>query len=112
MAKKNFGNVIDSILMGNEEQQQQPQAAAAETVTTAAPRGKGRPKMEGYERRTFIVRTDLFRKLSFIAGKEDLTQKEILEVSLENFIAAYEKKNGALELDLTVEAKKSARDII
>ena len=39
MAKKNFGNVIDSILMGNEEQQQ-PQAAAAETVTTAAPRGR------------------------------------------------------------------------
>ena len=108
MAKKNFGNVIDNIL-GDEEQQ--PQGTAAETVTTA-PRGKGRPKIAGYERRTFIVRTDLYRKLSFIAGKEDLTQKEILEVSLENFIAAYEKKNGALELDLTVEAKKSARDII
>jgi len=115
MAKKNFGNVIDSILMGNEEQQQQqqqPQAAAAETVTTAAPRGKGRPKMEGYERRTFIVRTDLFRKLSFIAGKEDILQKDILEVSLENFIKAYEAKNGEIDSLSLGTGKKSARDII
>jgi hypothetical protein len=111
MAKKNFGNVIDSILMGNEEQQQ-PQAAAAETVTTAAPRGKGRPKMEGYERRTFIVRTDLFRKLSFIAGKEDILQKDILEVSLENFIKAYEAKNGEIDSLSLGTGKKSARDII
>ena len=108
MAKKNFGNVIDNIL-GDEEQQ--PQGTAAETVTTA-PRGKGRPKIAGYERRTFIVRTDLYRKLSFIAGKEDLAQKELLEVSLENFIEAYEKKNGLIDLNLTGEAKKSARDII
>ena len=111
MAKKNFGNVIDSILMGNEEQQQ-PQTAAAETVTTAAPRGKGRPKTEGYERRTFIVRTDLFRKLSFIAGKEDILQKDILEVSLENFIKAYEAKNGEIDSLSLGTGKKSARDII
>ena len=110
MAKKNFGNVIDSILMGNEEQQQ-PQAAAAETVTTAAPRGKGRPKMEGYERRTFIVRTDLFRKLSFIAGKEDILQKDILEVALEDTIARYEAKHGELDISTAAEPKKDIRDI-
>lgn len=107
MAKKNFGNVIDNIL-GEEEQQ--PQAATAETVTTAH-RGKGRPKIEGYERRTFIVRKDLFRKVSFIAGKEDILQKDILEVSLENFIKAYEAKNGKIDLSFVAE-KKSARDLI
>jgi hypothetical protein len=106
MTKKNFGNVIDNIL-GDE---QQPQGATAETVTTA-PRGKGRPKIEGYERRTFIVRKDLFRKVSFIAGKEDILQKDILEVSLENFIKAYEAKNGEIDLSFATE-KKSARDLI
>ena len=108
MAKKNFGNVIDNIL-GDEEQQ--PQGTAAETVTTA-PRGKGRPKIAGYERRTFIVRTDLYRKLSFIAGKEDILQKDILEVSLENFIKAYEAKNGEIDSLSLGTGKKSARDII
>ena len=107
MAKKNFGNVIDNIL-GDEEQQ--PQGTAAETVTTA-PRGKGRPKVEGYDRRTFIVRKDLFRKVSFIAGKEDILQKDILEVALENYIKAYEAKNGEIDLSFAAE-KKSARDLI
>lgn len=109
MAKKNFGNVIDNIL-GDE--QQQPQGAS-ETGTEAAPqKGKGRPKLMDYERRTFIVRKDLFFKLNQISAKEMLLQKDIIEVALENFIGAYETKHGEIDTSTMTEQKKSARDII
>ena len=101
MAKKNFGNVIDSIL-GDE--QQQPQGAS-ETK-----RGQGRPKSEGYERRTFIVRKDLFSKLTLIAAKEGILQKDILEVALEDAIGKYEAKHGELDISRK-EEKRNIRDI-
>jgi hypothetical protein len=107
MAKKNFGNVIDSIL-GDE--QQQPQGAS-ETKAEATPkRGKGRPKSEGYERRTFIVRKDLFSKLTLIAAKEGILQKDILEVALEDAIGKYEAKHGELDISRK-EEKRNIRDI-
>ncbi len=99
--KKQFGNVIDNIL--SDEQQERAEAAA--------PRGKGRPKMEDYERRTFIVRKDLFCKLNLIAAKESLLQKDIIEFALENAIERYEKKHGELDISNVAGHKRNVNDV-
>lgn len=109
MAKKNFGDVINNILGDNE--QQQPQESAAPGTGATTKRGKGRPKLEDYERRTFIVRKDLFLKLNLIAAKERILQKDILEVALEDTIARYEAKHGELDISTAAEPKKDIRDI-
>ena len=107
MAKKNFGNVIDSILG---EEQQQPQSASETRAEVTLKRGKGRPKSEGYERKTFIVRKDLFSKLTLIAAKEGILQKDILQIALEDAIGKYEAKHGEIDISRK-EEKRNIRDI-
>lgn len=66
------------------------------------------PKTENYERKTFMVRKDLFSKLNLIAAKESILQKDIIEFALETAIARYEKKHG--ELDIS-KMKGQKRDV-
>ncbi len=99
MSKKKGINldVLDNIMGGSEEPQvNSTQAASAE----AAPRrGKGRPREDGYEARTFRVKTELVQKLKIIALKEGRLQKDILDFALESAITRYEEKHGVINVE-------------
>ena len=51
-------------------------------------------------------------EIEYPDGATKTLQKDILEVSLENFIKAYEAKNGEIDSLSLGTGKKSARDII
>ncbi len=97
MAKNKVNlDVIDNILGGSEEpQESKKQAASTETTR----RGKGRPREDGYEARTFRVKTELVQKLKIIALKEGRLQKDILDFALESAISRYEEKHGVINVE-------------
>ena len=108
MSKKKF-EVIDSILGETEESQNEEQKTA--TAGAAAPaqhRGKGRPKGEEYEARSFRVKKEHFAKMRIIAAKEGIMLKDILDYALESVIAGYESKHGEIE---TFQIKEQKTDI-
>ena len=102
---KNKGSldVIDNILGGGNEE---PQESNQHTKAAPSPqkRGKGRPKEEEYEARTFRVRKELVQKLKYIARREGRLQKDILEKALEKAIASYEEKHGVINGDFEEES--------
>ena len=102
MKKSKVSEAIDNILGGAEE----PQESSVQVK--ARP---GRPREDGYEARTFRVKTELVEKLRFIATKEGRLQKDILEFALEDVIARYEKKHGAIDISQSNEQKKDISDI-
>ena len=101
MAKNKVSlDVIDSILGGgNEAPQESNGHVEAEAAPTPQKKGKGRPKEEEYEARTFRVKTELVKKLKIIALKEGRLQKDILDYALESTIARYEEKNGVIDIE-------------
>lgn len=53
---------------------------------------------DGYTRATIIARVEYIDKLKEIAYRNRSTVKDTLELALGKYIAAWEKKNGAIEL--------------
>ena len=108
MAKKLKIEAIDNILGGVEPQEGNEHVEPAKSLQKAN-RGKGRPREEDYEARTFRVKKELVQKLRIIALKEGALQKDILEFALESAIERYEAKHGAI--NVSQEHAKSVRDI-
>ncbi len=95
--KQNVSEYFDNILGGEAPQGvKEPEAAASQQPEK---RGKGRPREDGYESRTFRVKTEHVQKLKLIALKEGRLQKDILDFALESIISRYEEKHGALNVD-------------
>ena len=107
--KKKFG-VIDSMLGDTEENQNK-------TVETSAAahkqqRGKGRPKEDEYEARSFRVKKEHFAKIKIIAAREGLMLKDILDYALESIIDGYEKKKGEkIDISQATEQKTDLKAI-
>jgi hypothetical protein len=111
MSKKKF-EVIDSILGETEESQNEEQKTA--TAGAAAPaqhRGKGRPKGEEYEARSFRVKKEHFAKMRIIAAKEGLMLKDILDYALESVVAKYESKHGVIDTSQIKEQKADINEL-
>lgn len=91
-------DVIDSILGGGNEapQESRQQAEASPSIQK---RGKGRPKEDEYEARTFRVKRELVQKLKYIARREGRLQKDVLEKALEKAISSYEERHGVINKD-------------
>lgn len=97
MSKKQIAtDYFDSVMGGGEAPQVKNEAAASQEPEK---RGKGRPREDGYESRTFRVKTEHVQKLKLIALKEGRLQKDILDFALESIITRYEAKHGALNVD-------------
>ena len=96
--KQNVSEYFDNIMGGSEAPKvsNEPEAAASQQ---SEKRGKGRPREDGYESRTFRVKTEHVQKLKLIALKEGRLQKDILDFALESIITRYEAKHGALNVD-------------
>ena len=102
MKKNKVSEAIDNILGGTEEPQE------SNVQVKARP---GRPREDGYEARTYRVKTELVEKLRFIATTEGRLQKDILEFALEDIIARYEKKHGTIDISQSNGQKKDISDI-
>lgn len=97
MSKKQIAtDYFDSVMGGGEAPQVKNEAATSQEPEK---RGKGRPREDGYESRTFRVKTEHVQKLKLIALKEGRLQKDILDFALESIITRYEAKHGALNVD-------------
>ena len=97
MSKKQIAtDYFDSVMGGGEAPQVKNEEAASQEPEK---RGKGRPREDGYESRTFRVKTEHVQKLKLIALKEGRLQKDILDFALESIITRYEAKHGALNVD-------------
>ena len=97
MSKKQIAtDYFDSVMGGSEAPKVGNEAAAPQEPEK---RGKGRPREDGYESRTFRVKTEHVQKLKLIALKEGRLQKDILDFALESIITRYEAKHGALNVD-------------
>ncbi len=104
--KKTSLQAIDSIL-GEEENQQESNNIVVPAPTVASPkRGRGRPKDDDYEARTFRVRRDLAEKIRIISDVEGRKQKDIMEYALNLIITKYEDKHG--KIDITKEYHKNS----
>ena len=90
--KQNVSEYFDNIMGGSEAPKvsNEPEAAASQQPEK---RGKGRPREDGYESRTFRVKTEHVQKLKLIALKEGRLQKDILDFALESIISRYEEKH-------------------
>ena len=111
--KKKFG-VIDSMLGDTEENQNETlenPTAGAEAAAPAQHRGKGRPKGEEYEARSFRVKKEHFAKMRIIAAKEGLMLKDILDYALESVVAKYESKHGVIDTSQIKEQKADINDL-
>ena len=109
MAKNKVSlEAIDNILGGTEEPQES--SKHVETPKEVQRAHKGRPREEEYEARTFRVRKELVQKLRIIATLEGRLQKDILDFALENVIARYEEKHGAIDISKSY-GRKGVGDI-
>ncbi|MBQ1348301.1 MAG: hypothetical protein IIY58_02930 [Aeriscardovia sp.] len=123
--KKKFG-VIDSMLGDTEENENLENPTAdqklegelgraisdkSETVYPAQHRGKGRPKGEEYEARSFRVKKEHFAKMRIIAAKEGLMLKDILDYALESVVTKYESKHGVIDTSQIKEQKADINEL-
>ena len=105
MSKKSFTGGLGSLL-GD-----QPETIQKETVNTVQAPTRGRPitnfkevtkssqqgTKEGETRATFIVNEEILDKVKAVAYWDRTSIKEIITTALEESIAKYEKKNGAIK---------------
>jgi predicted transcriptional regulator len=50
------------------------------------------------ERTTIYLRKDLYKKVKYVAFKEESNNTAVIEQALEDFFGKYEKKNGEIKL--------------
>ena len=109
--KKKFG-VIDSMLGDTEENQNETVETSTEAAAPTQKRGKGRPKEDEYEARSFRVKKEHFAKIKIIAAREGLMLKDILDYALESIIDGYEKKKGEkIDISQATEQKTNLKEI-
>ena len=108
--KKKFG-VIDSMLGDTEENQNETVETSTEAAAPTQQRGKGRPKEDEYEARSFRVKKEHFAKMRIIAATEGLMLKDILDLALERVIDSYESKHGEIDTSQVKDQKADIGDL-
>ncbi len=94
MSKKNFSGGLNSLL-GDEPTKKRP--GRPKTSTRVAEKSSQEGTKEKETRATFIINEELLDKVKAIAYWERLRIKDVINSSLEDAIAKYEKKNGKVE---------------
>lgn len=97
--------------MAEPEPQQEPQMVAAGVRKSTQGRKAGRKAtttehtdsvkaglQDGYTRATIIAKIETVDKMKEIAWQQHTTFKDIIEQVLADYIAKYEKKNGAIKI--------------
>ena len=94
MSKKNFTGGLDSLLG---DQPEKPKRGRPVTQTKEITKSSQEGTKEGETRATFIVKEGLLEKLKAIAYWERILIKEVVTSALEEAVAKYEKRNGAVK---------------
>jgi len=87
------------------------QLATSDIQTATIEEGKknpvGRPRSVGYTRTSVILNDEQMSKVRYIAGRENVNQKDIVEYALQMFINKYEDAHG----EVIVEATSGKREV-
>lgn len=94
MSKKDFTGGLESLLG---ERAEKPKRGRPVTQTKLITKSSQEGTKENEVRATFIVNEDLLEKLKAIAYWDRKLIKEVVDVSLQDAIDKYEKKNGAIK---------------
>lgn len=94
MSKKNFTGGLNSLLG---DQPEKPKRGRPTTSTREITKSSQEGTKDGETRATFIVREDALEKLKAIAYWDRLLIKEVIISALDEAVAKYEKKNGAVK---------------
>jgi len=94
MSKKNFTGGLNSLLG---DQTEKPKRGRPVTQTKEITKSSQEGTKENETRATFIVNEDLLEKVKAIAYWERLLFKEVINKALEETVAKYEKKSGAIK---------------
>ena len=94
MSKKNFTGGLSSLLG---EQEKRPKIGRPVTQTKVITKSSQEGTKENETRATFIVDEGLLEKLKAIAYWDRILIKEVVSGALQEAVAKYEKKHGAVK---------------
>jgi hypothetical protein len=93
MSKKNFTGGLSSLLG---DQPEKPKVGRPVTQFKEITKTSQEGTKENETRATFIVNEELLEKLKAIAYWDRLLIKDVINTALQEAVAKYEKKNGAI----------------
>jgi len=94
MSKKDFTGGLNSLLG---DQPEKPKRGRPVTQTKEITKSSQEGTKEKETRATFIVNEDLLDKLKAIAYWDRVLIKDVVNTALQETVAKYEKKNGAIK---------------
>ncbi len=94
MSKKNFTGGLNSLLG---DQPDKPKRGRPVTQTKEITKSSQEGTKENETRATFIINEELLEKLKAIAYWDRVLIKDVINGSLAETVAKYEKKNGAIK---------------
>ena len=94
MSKKNFTGGLNSLLG---DQPEKPKRGRPVTQTKEITKSSQEGTKEKETRATFIVNEDLLDKLKAIAYWDRVLIKDVVNTALQETVAKYEKKSGAIK---------------
>ena len=98
MAKKNFNQGINSLLINTRQEQDVPeQTMRTNTLKKDAKLSVKAGLKEGETRATLILRESVIEKYKAISYWDRVPLKEVMDDALSSFITSYEAKNGQIK---------------
>ena len=94
MSKKNFTGGLNSLLG---DQPEKPKSGRPVTQTKEITKSSQEGTKENETRATFIINEELLEKLKAIAYWERVLIKDVINTALQETVAKYEKKSGAIK---------------
>ena len=94
MSKKDFTGGLNSLLG---DQTDKPKRGRPVTQTKQITKSSQEGTKENETRATFIINEELLEKLKAIAYWDRVLIKDVINTSLTETVAKYEKKNGAIK---------------
>ena len=96
MSKKNFTGGLSSLL-GDQTKSKTPKRGRPVTQTKVITKSSQEGTKENETRATFIVNEELLDKLKAIAYWDRVLIKDVINNALQETVAKYEKKSGAIK---------------
>lgn len=94
MSKKNFTGGLNSLLG---DQPDKPKRGRPVTQTKEITKSSQEGTKENETRATFIINEELLEKLKAIAYWDRVLIKDVINTALQDVVAKYEKKSGAIK---------------
>ena len=98
MAKKNFNQGINSLLINTRQEQEAPEQIVRSNTLIKEKKSSVKAGLKkGETRATLILREDIIEKYKAISYWDRVPLKEVMDDALSSFITSYEAKNGQIK---------------